>query len=283
MKFLDVIASRAFQNALWVRFLESIGIIWLGYEPFALFVPGLVPHGIGIYLFLLVVAAISGAIWAWPRHSITVSIPARNVEVTVKVGDLFDATDNVIIGINDVFDTNIGDDIISNRSLQAQLVQKRFGGSVQKFDDVIEAQLKTLPSTLDPSKIQGKNLRFQIGTVLQIEAAGIRHYLCAYCRMPASLKAETDICTILNALDQCWAKIRDSGENNGVSMPIIASDFGRTGLTNTQLVQIIVLSYVAADRTQHVAPSLTIYVHKPHAAKVDFAALRLWLRGVLWA
>jgi len=222
-------------------------------------------------------------VMAWPKPSVSASIPGADVEVEIKVGDIFDATDNVVIGSNDVFDTHIGDDIISSRSVQGQLVQKRFGGSVDTFDREIEKELAGRKFEVDAAKTRGKNKRYAVGTVLELKAEGVRHYVSAYCRMPASLKAETDVCTLIGALDEIWEKVRNSGQNLGVSMPVLASDFGRTGLTQTQLIQLIVLSFVGANKVHHVAPKLTIYVHQGNSSQVDFAALRLWLRGVLWA
>lgn len=283
MNVLDPLGSRAFLSALGKRFLESFGFFWLLTEPAGLFFPEIVPGGWPAYAGLVVLSAVSGTALAWPKKSVSASIPGANVQVTIKVGDIFSAEDNVVIGTNDVFDTHIGDDIISPRSVQAQLVQKRFGGSVPTFDRAIQDELAGKISRPDPSKTRGKNERYALGTVVELKAEGIRHYLCAYCRMPATLKAETDVCTLLASLSEIWEKVRNSGQNQGVSMPVLASDFGRTGLTQTQLIQLIVLSFVGANKVQHVAPSLTIYVHEGSAGLVDFAALRLWLRGVLWA
>jgi len=64
---------------------------------------------------------------------------------------------------------------------------------------------------------------------------------------------------------------------------VLGSDFERIGLTQTQSIQIMVLSFVNANRVQHVAPRLTSYVYSGNFGLVDFSALRLWLRGVLWA
>jgi hypothetical protein len=218
-----------------------------------------------------------------PRSQVSATIPGANVEVIVKIGDLFEAQDNVVIGTNDVFDTHIGDGIISSRSIQGQFVQNRFEGSVPALDEVIEQLIVSLPFKVDQTKTKGKNKRYPIGTCLEVDRKGIRHYLSAYCRMNSNLKAETDICSLLLSLDECWSSVRNTGQNQGISMAVLGSDFGRIGLTQTQLIQVLVLSFVNGNRIQHVAPRLTIYVHKSNAAHVDFAALRLWLRGVLWA
>ncbi len=283
MSFLDPLRSRAFVSALGKRFLESFGLIWLLIEPVALFFPDRIPKGWPLYAGLVLASLVAGVALAWPRRIVSASVPGANIEVIIKIGDIFSADDNVVVGVNDVFDTHIGDDIISPRSVQAQLVRKRFDGSVDAFDAAVRVGLAGKRSEKDPSKTRGKNDRYPVGTVVELKAGGVRHFLSAYCRMGSNLKAETDTCTLLNSMNEVWEKVRNSGQNQGVSMPVLASDFGRTGLTQTQLIQLIVLSFVGANKVQHVAPRLTVYVHEGSAGLVDFSALRLWLRGVLWA
>lgn len=280
-----LLGSRAFLGSLGKHFFGALGLIWLITEVVNFFLPesplaDLGSRGLLGSIGLSVIAAVAVA---WPRKRVSATIPNSPVEVTVRVGDLLDAKENVIVGMSDVFDTRTGEGVISTRSLQAQLVQARFDGDVAAFDAQIDRALTDVPFVVDPSKTKGKNKRYATGTVIQVPAHGIRHYLCAYCRMPATLRAETDVCTLFSSLDNCWARIRDTGDNQGISMAVIGADFGRTGLTHTQLVQLAVLSFIASSKTQHIAPSLTIYVHPSNAGSVDFVALRLWLRGILWA
>jgi hypothetical protein len=252
-------------------------------EPIGLFKKDAIPEGWGTYLILVGVSVVIAFVQAWPKTVVSATIPGADVKVTIRVGDIFGAKDNVVIGTNDVFDTHIGDDIISSRSVQAQFVQKRFEGSVSALDSIVADLVKDIAFNVDESKQRGKNKRYPIGTVLEISAHGIRHYFSAYCRMGSNLKAETDVCRLIHSLEECWEKARNSGQNLGISMPVLGADFGRIGLTQTQLIQILVLSFINANRVQHVAPELTIYVYPGNAGMVDFAALRLWLRGVLWA
>ncbi len=280
---MKILGSLAFWSGFGKTFLAALGGLWLIVDPITFLSPDSVPKGADKFALLLVFAMVIAIWFAWPRRVVSASIPGADVKVTILVGDLFDAKDNVVIGVNDVFDTHIGDDIISPRSVQAQFVQNRLDGSVPAFDRLIEAALEGTTFEVDPQKTRGKNARYPMGTVIETSQKGIRHFLSAYCRMGANLKAQTSVCTLIHALDELWEKVRNSGQNQGVSMPVLGSDFGRIGLTQTQLIQILVLSFVNANRLQHVAPELTIYVYEGHAGKVDFAALRLWLRGVLWA
>lgn len=274
--------GRAFWRILGRRFLEAFGVLWLVYEPLCHFLPNSVPRGWGPYALLTALSGLFAIALAWPRQVVTATIPGADVFVSIRVGDLFGAKDNTIIGINDVFDTALGN-IISTRSVQAQFLEKRLAGDVAALDRLVDQELKSVPFEPDNTKKEGKQNRYQIGTTIALNLYGLQYYLCAYCKMGSNLKAETDICSLITSLEQCWSSIRNTGQNRTISTPVLASDFGRIGLTKTQLVQIIVLSFVNANRQQHVAPGLTIYIHPSQQREVDMSALRLWLRGVLWA
>jgi hypothetical protein len=279
----NVFLSRAYWSAVPKWALSIFGVIWLLIEPIGLFYPESVPSGWWMYFALIFTSIVSSLIVSLPRRTVSARVPGANVEVTIKVGDIFDAKDNVIIGTNDVFDTHLGDGIISASSIQGQLVTKRFGGSVRALDEILEKRLADYDSVADETKSFGKKNRYTPGICIEVEAGGVRHFLSAYCRMGNSKSVETDVCLLISSLENCWEKIRNSGQRDGVSMAVLGSDFGRIGLTQTQIIQILVLSFVNANWVQPVAPMLTIYVHAGNAEKVDFSALRLWLRGVLWA
>lgn len=277
-----VLKSKVFWSSVGKRFLVAFGFLWLLLEPAGLFLKDSIPGGWETYFGLIIFSMIIATIAAYPR-SVSATIPGSNVSVTVCVGDLFDATDNVIIGTNDVFDTQIGDDIIHFQSIQGQFVMKRFDGSVPALDEAIDKQLAGVPYTTDETKVKGKKDRYEVGLCVEIVAKGVRHYLSAYCRMGANLKTDSDFRTLINALEEIWSKVRNSGQNQGVSMAVLGSDFARIELTQTQLVQILVISFVNASKVKHVAPSLTIYVHPSNIDKVSFSALKQWLDSVLWA
>ncbi|RYG66215.1 hypothetical protein EON64_10280 [archaeon] len=274
--------SRAFLITLLRRFLEVLGVLWLCLEPVSFLASGAIPKGWATYLMLVVTSFAIGLCLSWPRGHVSASVPGEDVEVTVKVGDIFDAQDNVVIGTNDVFDTEIGD-VISSKSVQGQFLTKRFGGNATELDNVLSQALEHKSAEEDKTKTRGKNRRYSVGTTVVVPAQGVRNYLCAYCRMRPDLKAESTVCELIVSLEECWELIRNTGQNEGVSMPVLGSEFARLGLTQTRLIQIIVLSFLAANRNRPVAPSLTIYVYPGKARSVDFSALRMWLRGVLWA
>lgn len=278
-----ILRSRAFWHATYKAFLAYFGAFWLVVEPVGILVVSNTVNGWVIYLGLLILSLLCAVLSSWPREFVIASIPGSDVEVVVKVGNIFDAKGNVVIGVNDVFDTHIGDGIIDTRSVQAQFTFNRFDGSVYSLDAYIEPLLSDLRYEVDESKAKGKNKRYPLGTCLEVTAKGVRHYLLAYSRMSPALCAEGDLCGLLKSLDSCWSKIRVSGQNEGVSMPVLGGEFARIGLTQTQLIQILVLSFINANRKEHIAPRLTIYVYEGKSDLVDFAALRVWLRGVLWA
>jgi hypothetical protein len=63
-------------------------------------------------------------------------------------------------------------------------------------------------------------------------------------------------------------------------MPILGSEFARLGVSKTLLIEMTVLSFIAASQRDAIASSLTVYVHPRDQDIVDMAVLDEWLRGL---
>ena len=81
-------------------------------------------------------------------------------------------------------------------------------------------------------------------------------------------------------LARAWESIAKAGNREAVHLPVMGSNMARLGVTRTLLIQMIVLSFIAAEKRGHVASSVTIWVHESDANVVDLAALDEWLRAL---
>jgi Domain of unknown function (DUF6430) len=81
------------------------------------------------------------------------------------------------------------------------------------------------------------------------------------------------------ALARTWEMINIASQREPVHAPIIGSNLARLGLSKTLLVQMIVLSFIAATRRG--GPSaLTVWIRQDDETVIDLAALDEWLRGL---
>jgi antiphage defense system Thoeris ThsA-like protein len=271
--------SRAALVRLGRRFLAIFGGCWLLTEPLAWWKPNYLQWGVKGYLVLLAISALFALGWAWPKKIVSQKLPVPDTKITVGVGDLFEQEGNVIVGCSDVFETELGDDFISKRSVQGQFQLKVFPDT-EELDSAIARSLTGVPFKIDHAKPKGKNARYEIGTVALVKARGNRYFLLAYTIMQNDTKVESDISKLSLALNRCWERIRTKGQNEPVHMAIIGSEFARVGLSRGLLLQFIILSFLAAQRRERLTSELNIHVYGKDADDIDFVNLDGWLEGL---
>src|ERR1039458_10249030 len=105
------------------RFLEIFGGCWLILEPLALWRPEDLRWGLTGYASLFGGALVLAVIASWPRTTVARRLAVSDTKVTVRVGDVLSQHGNIIVGVTDVFDTEIGD-VIAAASVQGQLDRK---------------------------------------------------------------------------------------------------------------------------------------------------------------
>jgi hypothetical protein len=261
------------------RFLEVFGGCWLLLEPLALWRPEDLRWGLCGYLCLAALSFVIAILWAWPRNSITRKLPVSDTKIVIGVGDLLDQNGNIIIGSNDVFDTELGD-IISPASIQGQF-QLKFFPQQEKLDQAISEALAGVTPKIDERKVRGKKERYPIGTVAMVEAKGNRYFLVAYTKMRhPEMRVESDICKLSAALNDCWEAIRARGQREPIHMGIVGSSLARIGLSRALLLQFIVLSFLDAERKESLTNQLSIHIHEKDTEYIDFVDLEEWLGGL---
>jgi hypothetical protein len=217
-----------------------------------------------------------------PRDSIDRHFKHPDFSVIVKVGDLFTEQSDLIIGFTDVFDTSLdGGDIISARSVQAQLLQRVFRGDASVLDAALEAALSGSPmygSESEVSKPKGKRDRYPIGTVAAIDNGPFRYYCVAYSRMSNDLVAQSSVDYLWQSLGNVWTAIASRGHLEPVAIPILGSDLARVGsLGHESLIKMIVLAFVARSRASLVSRRLTVVVHPSDVDKVNLSEVQAFL------
>jgi Domain of unknown function (DUF6430) len=231
----------------------------------------------------VVIVSIAAGLWrARPRNRLTIRLPPTDVSITIAVGDVLEQTGNVVIGSNDVFDSDLADDIISPTSVQGQLLKVVFNEDLQELDRQIEHSLSGIDYELDTEKVFGKKKRYPIGTVAIAKQNDTRYFLPAIAHMSAHHPPHTSatISGVQLALTETWRVIGQGGQRESVHAPIVGSHLARLGLSRTWLIQMMILSFVAVTKKEAGSASLTIWVAEKDASIVDLAALEDWLHAL---
>lgn len=249
-------------------------------EPAGLFFPGEFRWGWGGYLALLAASAMAAFYAAKPPTEISRSLPPTNVSIEIRVGDVLAQRGNVVVGAADTFDTQFEDDVISVASVQGQLLTRSFGGDRASLDQRISTSLGT--GQIDAHKTFGKRARYPIGTVAVVRGGQARYFLAAFTTMSPDLPAHVSSSAedLQVALARTWQKINVAGQGEPVHTPIVGSNLARLGLSKTLIIQMIVLSFIAATRKASGPSALTVWIRDKDRTAIDLAELDQWLKGL---
>lgn len=245
--------------------LQAFGVLWLMVEVAAFFFSDQPwANTIKSYWCVFLIAGfVIGLYRAWPRLYANSRISETDIEVEVRVGNLFSSNGALIIGSNSTFDTAIEDKTISAESIQGQFTS-RYCRSITELDQKLEIALKSGNSICVLQKVDkayGKTDEYELGTVAPIEINGKKAYFVAIAKLNEHRVAYTDRNDFLDSLPKMWACIRDRGGFEPLCCPILGSGFSRLNLTREELLQEIIKSFVAASVEAKFSEKLTLFIH----------------------
>lgn len=262
-------------------FLLIFGTLWLLIEPAALFFPqniNLLNLGWIGYLGLVSISLAFAFIKCFPRRSICKTLSSPDSTVEIKIGDLFDEPGHLVIGANDVFDTEPGE-VIKPSSVQGQFLKRIYNNERAKLDADIEVALEKFENikTSEPNKNRGKSWRYPIGTTLVLGTFNKRYFWTAYGHMGNDLKVVSDADSIWNSLSNLWVEVRSKGHGEEIAIPVIGADLARTNLPRMALIKLIIISFVAASKKEFITKKLTVIIYYEDLENLDFYKLEDFL------
>ena len=212
-------------------FVSNFGFLWLLIEPGALFFPEKLNFGWVGYLWLTTIAMVIAFIQRFPRMSVRRALSSPDSEIEIKIGNLFDQQGYLVIGLNDVFDTELGE-VIKPSSVQGQFLQEVYGSDRLKLDTDIATALQAYNHLRikEINKKVGKTWRYPIGTTITLGSNDRRYFLAAYGYMDNDMTVQSNVEYIWRSLSKIWQEIRLKGHSIDVSIPVIGADLARTGL-----------------------------------------------------
>ena len=235
------------------------------------------------FLTVVGLSVAGGVLQSWPRNRVSHEFVHPGFRVTVVVGDLFEQPGHLVIGSNDVFDTDTRDDLLIVRSsVQGQFLHRVYGSETDRFDDDLDAALAaTRPVRVEErgAKRAGKLARYPLGTVAVLGSPQRRYFLSAYGTMRNDLTVGSGPDQIWSSLAALWHAIHLHARREAVAMPVIGSGLARIdSMDHASLIKLILLSFVTRSRRSVVCKELTIVVLPEDYVRVDMLELAAFLR-----
>jgi hypothetical protein len=234
------------------------------------------------WVFIGLLVAIYIVIWIWSNNLNKIDIKVEGSDVTIKVGDIFQEQGLKAIAFNEYFDTQVDNKLISENSLNGIFINKYLDISVEKFDKHIENYAFDSNETLEsnPNRIQGKQNRFQIGTICIYKS----YMLTAFSKFDSDNKATLTMPEYLEFLINFWDKVNNIYAQQCVSTPIFGSGItrikGHKTISDEDLLKIMLWTFRISEMRFKYPAVLTIVIHKDKINQINLLDIKSARNGV---
>lgn len=218
--------------------------------------------------YLIVMAALfAGAFISYVVEPSLVSfkIPLTDTKITLKYGDLFREDADLLIGVNELFDGELGVPVSKN-TVHGQMLVRSFGGSAAAFRAAVDPVLQAtgLQPTTTTRTFQPKQA-YPIGTTIRIPDGAHCLFLMAMTRTDvATSKASADVPTLWCALKSALQVVHDQGNGEPIAMPLFGNGQAGVKLEPQNLLRLLILTLVdfATNSAARLPKQVTVVLHE---------------------
>lgn len=266
-------------QAHWMPIIRSIliamGLLWLPIEAYE----GLsnkeanLPYGWFVALSVIV----GGGFYFLDGYSLTGFLKKRieiknhgfDTRIFVEFADLLDRNGWKAIAVNDFFDSNVDEDLVSSRSLHGIVINKFWPENRDDWQKQIRSSLRGEKPTKE-GRSKGNNLRFPIGSTGYATAGDNNFLFVALGKTDNSnnvttASAETLICAVRGML----TKARAVCSYEPLSIPLMGSGLARIGIKKSVLVDLIIAAVLEETRLAKVTGEITIVLPSDKEGEIN--------------
>ena len=223
------------------------------------------------YLCFLALSVAFGTVYFLWRHlppaSVSFLLDNTNTRASVTFNDFFAESGHKVIAVNDFFDGQLGD-VISERSLHGQFIQRFLGGVAAAFYGLVDP---TLPNVAAPPIVrsQGRKKAYPIGTTAVAELNSTKYFFVALTTTdPTTHKVHADVPQLWQALHGLWSKVRACAGGFSVAIPLLGGGPSGVGLPDVILLKLLLASIVQETKKCRITDEIRIVLHhRAYAAK----------------
>ncbi len=195
------------------------------------------------WLFLIVGLVIS-VVKVLPKKRFCYLVDGRDISIELVIGDIFRQKGPVVIGSNTRFETN--PTLISENSVQG-LYTTKYCSDVRSINNQVNAQQPNRP--------------VEFGTTVTIRGNDKVGYFCAIAEMNDVGVARSNMENLRSSLGGLWVYLSETAEKSILNVPVLGSGFSRVSEPREEIIQEIVLSFIAAINDSSFCEGIRIVVH----------------------
>ncbi|RYF49040.1 MAG: hypothetical protein EOO38_08820 [Cytophagaceae bacterium] len=286
-KSLKVGARRRWWDGLRMAF-SAVGVAWTLSE---VLTKALTPldtylnaHGGDFLAFMATLSVVVFVACIAEPVSVTFTVPTSDTKITLKYGDLFAQNADLLIGVNEFFDGELGR-AVDGKSLHGQFITRNFGGSAANFQAVVLPALAAtgvIPS--HTSRPVQPSQSYPIGTTVPVANGAHRAFLMAMAKTDLiTFKASSDPAILWAALQGGFAAAHIHGGGAPLAMPLFGNGQAGINLAPQHLLRLLTLALVDFGRnsTFRLPRQVTVVLHDRCFEELDIREIaRDWKKEV---
>jgi len=260
--FFNSITSKAYWRYIFSidgfkSILAIFGVIWLIIESLDFFnIYTRDQYSSYAFFIFLAISILISILLRRPIKSITIALPAQDINVEVRIVDLFEVSGAAMISSNTLFEADVAGGRIAVDSLQGQFTAKYFTGNQIELIESINNELKSICSTSP----------YPMGTTIPIHTHGKTFYFTAMAEIGEGGNASSSTSDIKSALNGLWNYVRVNGELQELAVPVIGTGRGRIQMPRKKMIALIAESFVK-ESTQNKFTDKLIITIRPEDAQ----------------
>lgn len=227
---------------------------------------------------MFVIAIIWVAVRRRPITRFSYKLPGKDFSIEVKIADLFEGDNDVVVSTNTTFDTDMAGGLIDTDSVQGQVATRFFNANTVEIDRQLALDLAAVQGTQRPNA-PGKQTEYPIGTVARVKSHNRTFYFVAMSQLNVQGTAGSTPRDIDVALEETWSFIRSHGSVRDLSIPLMGTGRGRTSIPRKKMVERIAQSFTDGSTNQVFSNRLRIFI-RPQDAE-NFAVNLYQIRDYL--
>ena len=256
--------------------LASVGALWTITEVLTAALPNaksaLDAQGTDYLIGVLILFVAVFLAYVVEPGSVTFKVPSSDTKITLKFTDIFTEDANLLIGVNEFFDGELGIPVSKN-TVHGQLIVRNFGGNAGAFRAAVDPVLGASGAqpTQTARAIQ-PNFSYPIGTTVSVPNGSRSVFLMAMANTDLDTsKASSDVPRLWTALRHALQAVHDHGHGEPLAMPLFGNGQSGVKLEPQHLLRLLVLALVdfATNTSSRLPKEVTIALHESCFSELD--------------
>ncbi|WP_234122562.1 macro domain-containing protein [Clostridium hydrogenum] len=222
---------------------------------------------IEILIVFILVNSIIAYIMSLPKSKVTLN-SSKKVKTNIFFGDLFQAKTNIVIPVNEYFDTLVDNKIITESSVHGSFINSVFGSNVKELNNIIEKKLQGIQGVENSSRQVENKIKYPLGTTIVIEYNGKRYFLVVLSKFDYYNKAYVCNKDYQNVVYSLLQAIHRYSQGQQVNIPLIGAGQSGVKLSKQELLEYLVFSIKMHDDLT-VSGGINIILHDSLKEEID--------------